>query len=325
MSRARPLSTIGALVAVLTVLCAFSLVAGRVWIPLDGLGAPGDSRWAIITELRVPRTILALAIGAALGLSGAVLQGYTRNPLADPGVLGVSSMASLGAVLTLYFNLTAPGATAAFAMAGAATGVLILLGLTGSAGGAMTFLLAGVVLNVIAEAGLSLALMLSPNPWAASEIVTWLLGSLSDRSIVEVRTAAPFIVLGMASLLMLGRDLDALTLGEAGARSVGVSLRRTQALIAVGVGLACGASVAVSGVIGFVGLIVPHLMRPLVGSRPSALLVPSALAGAALLLAADILVRLIPAASEVRLGVAMAVLGGPFFLWRLISIRRRFA
>jgi iron complex transport system permease protein len=325
MRRASPLAVALALLALLVVLSVLSLVAGRVWIPLDQLAAPGDPRLAIITELRIPRTLLALAVGAALGLSGAVLQGYTRNPLADPGVLGVSSMASLGAVLTLYFNLTAPGATAAFAMAGAATGVLILLGLTGSAGGAITFLLAGVVLNVIAEAGLSLALMLSPNPWAASEIVTWLLGSLSDRSFTDVWTAAPFIALGGGALLLVGRDLDALTLGETGARSLGVSLRRTQGLIAVGVGLACGASVAVSGVIGFVGLIVPHLMRALVGGRPSSLLVPSALAGAALLLAADILVRLIPAASEVRLGVAMAVLGGPFFLWRLISIRRRFA
>ncbi|HEY2049882.1 MAG TPA: iron ABC transporter permease [Caulobacteraceae bacterium] len=325
MRRVAPLAVVAGLLALLVALCALSLVAGRVWIPLDRLGEAGDPRWAIITSLRVPRTLLALAVGAALGLSGAVLQGYTRNPLADPGVLGVSSMASLGAVLTLYFNLTAPGATAAFAMAGAATGVLILLGLTGSAGGAITFLLAGVVLNVIAEAGLSLALMLSPNPWAASEIVTWLLGSLSDRSFTDVWTAAPFIALGGMALLLVGRDLDALTLGETGARSLGVSLRRTQGLIAAGVGLACGASVAVSGVIGFVGLIVPHLMRALVGGRPSSLLVPSALAGAALLLAADILVRLIPAASEVRLGVAMAVLGGPFFLWRLISIRRRFA
>jgi iron complex transport system permease protein len=325
MRRTSPLAVALALLALLVVLSALSLVAGRVWIPLDQLAAPGDPRLAIITELRIPRTLLALAVGAALGLSGAVLQGYTRNPLADPGVLGVSSMASLGAVLTLYFNLTAPGATAAFAMAGAATGVLILLGLTGSAGGAITFLLAGVVLNVIAEAGLSLALMLSPNPWAASEIVTWLLGSLSDRSFTDVWTATPFVAVGGAALLLVGRDLDALTLGETGARSLGVSLRRTQGLIAVGVGLACGASVAVSGVIGFVGLIVPHLMRALVGGRPSSLLVPSALAGAALLLAADILVRLIPAASEVRLGVAMAVLGGPFFLWRLISIRRRFA
>lgn len=325
MRRTSPLAVALALLALLVVLSALSLVAGRVWIPLDQLAAPGDPRLAIITELRIPRTLLALAVGAALGLSGAVLQGYTRNPLADPGVLGVSSMASLGAVLTLYFNLTAPGATAAFAMAGAATGVLVLLGLTGSAGGAITFLLAGVVLNVIAEAGLSLALMLSPNPWAASEIVTWLLGSLSDRSFTDVWTATPFVAVGGAALLLVGRDLDALTLGETGARSLGVSLRRTQGLIAVGVGLACGASVAVSGVIGFVGLIVPHLMRALVGGRPSSLLVPSALAGAALLLAADILVRLIPAASEVRLGVAMAVLGGPFFLWRLISIRRRFA
>ncbi len=325
MKRVASIWLIPALLATLVLLSALSLMAGRVWIPLGHLFGSHDPRWAIITELRAPRTLLGLAIGAALGLSGATLQGYTRNALADPGLLGVSSMASLGAVLTLYFNLTAPGAMAAFAMAGAGVGVVILLALAGSAGGATTFLLAGVVLNVIAEAGLSLALMLSPNPWAASEIITWLLGSLADRSMVEVQTAVPFIVLGCAILLTVGRALDALTLGETGARSVGVSLRRTQVLIAVGVGLACGASVAVTGVIGFVGLIVPHLMRPFVGARPGALLIPSALAGAALLLAADILVRLAPGAAEVRLGVAMAALGGPFFLWLLISMRRRLA
>jgi iron complex transport system permease protein len=325
MKRLASIWLIPALLAILVALSALSLMAGRVWIPLEHLFGSHDPRWAIMTELRVPRTILGLAIGAALGLSGATLQGYTRNALADPGLLGVSSMASLGAVLTLYFNLAAPGAMAAFAMADAGVGVVILLALAGSAGGATTFLLAGVVLNVIAEAGLSLALMLSPNPWAASEIITWLLGSLADRSMVEVQTAVPFIVLGCAILLTVGRALDALTLGETGARSVGVSLRRTQVLIAVGVGLACGASVAVTGVIGFVGLITPHLMRPFVGARPGALLIPSALAGAALLLAADILVRLAPGAAEVRLGVAMAALGGPFFLWLLISMRRRLA
>ncbi len=325
MKRAASIWLIPALLATLVVLSALSLMAGRVWIPLEHLFGGHDPRWAIITQLRVPRTLLGLAIGAALGLSGATLQGYTRNALADPGLLGVSSMASLGAVLTLYFNLTATGATAAFAMAGSGIGVVILLALADSAGGATTFLLAGVVLNVIAQAGLSLALMLSPNPWAASEIITWLLGSLADRSMEEVKTAVPFIVLGSAILLTVGRALDALTLGETGARSVGVSLRRTQVLIAVGVGLACGASVAVTGVIGFVGLIVPHLMRPFVGARPGALLIPSALSGAALLLAADILVRLAPGAGEVRLGVAMAALGGPFFLWLLISMRRRLA
>jgi iron complex transport system permease protein len=330
MRRVAGVWLIPALVLTLAVLSALSLMAGKVWIPpLDLFGGHlmggHDPRWAIITELRIPRTILGLAVGAALGLSGAVLQCYTRNGLADPGMLGVSSMASVGAVLTLYFNLTAPGDMAAFAMVGAGAGVLILLALAGSAGGATTFLLAGVVLNVIAEAGLALALSLSPNPWAASEIITWLLGSLADRSMVDVQTALPFIALGLAMLLTVGRALDALTLGETGARSVGVSLRRTQVVIAVGVGLACGASVAVTGVIGFVGLIVPHLMRPLVRARPGALLIPSALAGAGLLLAADILVRLTPAANEVRLGVAMAALGGPFFLWLLISMRRRLA
>ncbi len=327
MMRRSPLLLNLLLVVGLVVLSVLSLIAGKVWVPLGHLAAASDPRWAIITELRIPRTILGLAVGATLGLSGAVLQGYTRNPVADPGLLGVSSMASLGAVLTIYLGLTgaAPWMMVAFAMSGAGIGVLILLALAGSAGGATTFLLAGMVLNVIAEAGLSLALMLSPNAWATSEIITWLLGSVADRSMVDVRIALPFIVVGSGLLLTTGRALDALTLGEAGARSVGVSLRRTQVVIAIGVGLACGASVAVTGVIGFVGLIVPHLVRPLVGSRPGALLVPSALAGAALLVAADILVRLTPAASEVRLGVAMAVLGGPFFLWLLLSMRRRLA
>jgi iron complex transport system permease protein len=151
------------------------------------------------------------------------------------------------------------------------------------------------------------------------------MGSLADRSVLDVRLAVPFMAVGAAVLLATGPALDALTLGETGARALGVSLGRTQAMIAVGVGLACGAAVAVTGVIGFVGLITPHLVRRLVGSQPSRLLVPSALAGAALLLAADILVRLTPGANEVHVGVAMAALGAPFFLALLISMRRSLA
>ena len=314
-----------ALVGLLIVLSALSVIAGRVWIPLDHLGGAGDPRWLIITELRIPRTILGLAVGAALGLSGATLQGYTRNPLADPGVLGVSSMAALGAVLTLYLNLAmaSPWLLPAFAMGGAAMGVVLLVLVAGPAGRAISFLLAGVILNTIASAGVALALSLAPNPWASSEITTWLMGSLADRSIVDVRAAVPFMIAGGAILLTTGRALDALTLGETGARALGVSLRRTQLMIALGVGLACGAAVAVTGVIGFVGLIVPHLIRRVAGVRPSRLLIPSALGGAALLLAADILVRLTPRANEVHVGVAMAALGAPFFLALLISMRRR--
>jgi iron complex transport system permease protein len=315
------------LLALLLALCALSVVAGRIWTPLTGPAGVGDTRWLIITQLRIPRTVLGVAVGAALGLSGATLQGYTRNPLADPGVLGVSSMAALGAVLTLYLNLAAgsPWILPAFAMAGAAIGVILLVLVAAPTGEAVSFLLAGVILSTISSAGVAMALTLAPNPWASSEITSWLMGSLADRSLGDVELAVPFIVLGAAVLLTTGRALDALTLGETGARALGVSLPRTQVLIALGVGLACGAAVAVSGVIGFVGLIVPHLVRRLVGARPSGLLIPSALAGACLLLAADILVRLTPGANEVHVGVAMAALGAPFFLALLLSLRRTLA
>ena len=315
------------LLVLLVALSALSVVAGRVWIPLDHLGDKGDPWWLIITQLRIPRTVLGIAVGAALGLSGATLQGYTRNPLADPGVLGVSAMAALGAVLTLYLNwaMASPWVLPAFAMAGAAVGVVMLVLVAGPAGGAVNFLLAGVILNTIATSGVALALSLAPNPWASSEITSWLLGSLADRSMLDVRIAVPFILVGGAILLGTGRALDALSLGETGAQALGVSLRRTQALIAVGAGLACGAAVAVTGVIGFVGLIVPHLIRSIAGGRPSRRLVPSALAGADLLLAADILVRATPRANEVHVGVAMAALGAPFFLALLIRLRRRLA
>jgi iron complex transport system permease protein len=315
------------LTALLLVLCALSICAGRIWTPLTNFSGPADPRWLIITELRIPRTLLGILVGAALGLSGASLQGYTRNPLADPGVLGVSAMAALGAVLTLYLGLAvgSPWILTAFAMGGAAVGVTLLILIAGPAGDAVGFLLAGVILSSIASAGVALALSLAPNPWASSEITTWLMGSLADRSIIDVRTAAPFIIIGGALLLTTGPAVDALTLGETGASALGVSLRNVQITIAVGVGLACGAAVAVTGVIGFVGLIVPHAVRRFVGERPSRLLAPSALAGADLLLAADILVRATPHADEVHVSVAMAAVGAPFFLALLISMRRKLA
>jgi iron complex transport system permease protein len=312
------------LLAALGVLAAVSLIAGRVWVPLRAWTDAADPRWLIITELRVPRTVLAIAVGAALGISGAALQGYTRNPLADPGVLGVSSMAALGAVMTIYMGLAAasPWMLTLCAMVGAVLGVALLVLIAGPAGEATSFLLAGVILSAIASAGVALALSLSPNPWAASEIMTWLMGSLADRAPLDLATAVPFIVLGGGVLLTTGPALDALTLGEIGARALGISLGRTQATIALGAGLACGASVAVTGVIGFVGLITPHLVRRLAGPRPSALMLPSAIGGAGLLLAADIVVRLLPGGGRVQVGVAMAALGAPFFLALLLSARR---
>jgi iron complex transport system permease protein len=317
-----------ALLVVLGALFLLSLIAGKVWAPWSvWFGRGDDPRWAIIAQLRLPRTILGVAVGAALGLSGAALQGYTRNPLADPGVLGVSSMAALGAVLTIYFGLSAadPWLLSAAGMAGAALGMVTLLALSGAAGGVVTFLLAGMILSALSSAAVTLALGLAPSPWAVSEIVNWLMGSLQDRSMAELRIALPFIAVGCAILMLTGRALDALTLGEDGARALGVDLGRTRLLLVAGLGLATGASVAVTGVIGFVGLIVPHLLRPLVGARPGGLLLPSALAGAVLVLAADILVRLTPSAVEVKLGAAMAVLGAPFFLSILMAMRRKLA
>jgi iron complex transport system permease protein len=326
MSRRRNL-TLLLLVALTLGLAAISMAAGRVWVPFAQWADPSDPRWAIIFELRLPRTILAIGVGAALGMSGAAMQGYTRNPLADPGALGVSAMGALGAVLTLYLGAgaSAPWVIAGAAMAGAFAAVLLLLILAGQASSIVTFLLAGVILQTMAGAGVALALSLAPNPWAVNEIVNWLMGSLADRSLDEVRIALPLIAAGCGLLALIGRALDGLTLGEAGARSLGVNMTATRWLLALGVALTAGASVAVTGVIGFVGLIVPHLLRPLVGARPGGLLIPSGIGGAALVLAADILVRLTPASGEVKLGVAMAVLGGPFFFGLLLSMRRRIA
>ena len=323
----RRLTILAALVALGVVLSLVSMAAGRVWVPLSDWTDPSDPRWAIVFELRLPRTLLCVAVGAALGMSGAAMQGYTRNPLADPGALGVSSMAALGAVLTLYLGAgaSAPWVIAVAAMAGALIAVLLLLALSGSASSIVTFILAGVILQTVAGAGVALALSLAPNPWAVNEIVNWLMGSLADRSMAEVQMALPLIAVGCGLLLLIGRGLDALTLGETGARSLGINMTATRWLLAIGVALTAGASVAVTGVIGFVGLIVPHLLRPLVGARPGGLLIPSAIGGAVLVLAADIAVRLTPAAGEVKLGVAMAVLGGPFFFALLLSLRKRIA
>lgn len=202
---------------------------------------------------------------------------------------------------------------------------MILPSLAGATSRIVTFVLAGVIIQTVCTAGVSLALNLAPNPWAVNEIINWLMGSLADRSVEEVQLAAPGIILGVVILLLTARALDALTLGETGALSLGVNLARTRLMMTVGVALAVGSCVAVTGVIGFVGLITPHLLRPLVGARPGGLLIPSFLGGAALTLTADILVRLAPAASEIRLGVAMAALGGPFFLALLISMRRKLA
>ncbi len=299
-----------------------ALIAGKVWVPLWGF-ADGDPRGIIMMELRLPRACLALVIGGGLGLSGAALQGYTRNPLADPAILGISATAALGAVGAIFLGLGASvWVVAGFAMVGAAVAVLLLGILAGRSASAVAFVLAGTVLSSLAGSMTALLITLSPNPFAASEIISWLMGALTDRSWTELRIATPLILAGSALLLTQRRALDVLTLGEAVARSLGVNLVRLQILLALALALIVGGSVAVTGIVGFVGLIVPHMLRPVFGAEPSRLLLPSALGGALLVLIADSVVRLTPGAGELRLGVAMALIGAPFFFGLLVRYRR---
>jgi iron complex transport system permease protein len=298
-----------------------SLMAGKVWIWPMSWAADNADGW-IFLELRLPRALLGLCVGAVLGLSGAVLQGYLRNPLADPTVLGVSASAALGGVLAIFLGINlVPFGLFGCAMIGAGASILLLLAI-GRGGGPIGFILGGMVLSTLAGALTAFVISIAPNPFAASEIINWLMGALTDRLMEDVLTALPFMAIGVLLLLTTGRALDALTLGENGARSLGIDLFRLQWLIVLGVGLSVGASVAVSGVVGFVGLIVPHVIRSLHGEQPSRILVPSALGGAVLTLMADSLVRLIPGPGEMRLGIAMAVLGAPFFLLLLLRYRK---
>jgi len=261
-----------------------------------------------------------------LGIAGAAMQGYLRNPLADPGLFGISSSAALGAVTSLYFGYAVSAfLLPVFALIGAGLGMMVLALLAGRSGSLILFTLAGIILSSLTGSLTSLLISLAPTPFAASEIVTWLMGALMDRSWDDVKLALPLMAIGMGLLLAAGRNLDALTLGEATARSLGVDMKRLQWFIVLGIGLCVGASVAVAGIIGFVGLVVPHLVRPLVGHQPSALLIPSALAGALLIVLADCFVRILPSASELRLGIAMAVLGAPFFMVLLFKMRREVA
>lgn len=310
------------LLALVAVLFVASLAIGKAWIPLDAAFS-GDPRWAIVAELRLPRAALAVLLGASLGLSGAVMQGWLRNPLADPGVLGVSSSAALGAVAAIVLGAGSQWLIFLCAMAAAAGGLGLLSALSWRAETPAAFVLAGSVLASLAAALTAFLISIAPNPYAVAAAIDWLMGALTDRGPDDLLHAAPFMGLGAGLLLLTGRSLDALTLGADAARSLGVDLKRLQLLVVAGAGLAVGAGVAVTGVIGFVGLVVPHLLRPLAGARPSALLVPSALGGAVLVLAADTLCRIIPGPGEVRLGVAMALIGAPFFLVLLLRERGR--
>lgn len=327
-ARRRTIATI-ALVGLVTLLALGSLGTGPVKLSpltvLDALfGGGSDVHQIIVREIRLPRAILALAIGAILGLSGAALQGLLRNPLASPSLFGAPQSAAFGAVLMISLGLAdvrswalpVAGITMAF------LSVFVLLGIAGRNAGLLLLILAGLAISSLAGAATALVMNLSPNPFAALEIAFWLLGSLEDRSFRHVTLALPFIVAGAIILISQRSAFRALSLGEETAQSLGVHVSRLRLLVILGVALGVGGAVAVTGTIGFIGLIAPHLMRPIIGHDPARLLIPSALTGSALLLAADIAVRIIPSTTDIKVGVLTSIIGVPFFLYLIMRERR---
>ncbi|QCO57645.1 iron ABC transporter permease (plasmid) [Pseudorhodobacter turbinis] len=317
------------LAALVTLLFLASLVIGPaktgVGENLVALLFGGDGPLPLIMrEIRLPRAILAVVIGGGLGLAGAAMQGYLRNPLADPGLIGVSSSAALGAVLAIQtgFAATASFALPAAALTGALAGVLLVMVLAGPRGSSLTLILAGIAISALAAALTSLVLNLSPNPFASNEIIFWMMGSLADRSMTHVWIALPFIVAGGLMLGSLGRGLDALTLGEDAAEAMGISLHRLRLTLILGTAAVVGASTAVAGAIGFIGLVIPHILRGFVGGRPGPLLWASTMGGAVMLLAADIAVRMVLPGRDLKLGVLTALVGAPLFLHLIYRTRR---
>ena len=312
------------LVAALTISAFVSLMAGDVAVNLSALrnwlsGADGNDAgfYAILFEqIRAPRIALAAMTGFALGLAGAAVQGLFRNPLAEPGLLGASNGAALGAVIVIYsgvastISLAVPLAAALMAL----LTVMILLALAGKGASSLRLILAGFAVSAFAGAGIALALNLSPNYFAALEIAFWLLGAVENRSWLHVGLAAPGTFLGCLLMLQAARALDGLSLGEEVARSLGINMVRLRLQISAGLALAVGAVVSVTGVIGFVGLLAPHLVRTPTGALPSKTLLPAALLGAILLVLADSFIRIIPTLNELKLGVVSAFLGVPLLL-----------
>lgn len=305
-----------------------SLLLGPAYLSLrdviGGLFAPHGMAGVIVREIRLPRAGLGLFVGAALGASGAALQGLFRNPLAEPGVTGVTSAAGLGAVIAFYFGFAAisPALLPAFAVAGALVAATILYLLSRAGAGAVALVLAGVAIASVATALTALALSVSPNPYAMSEIVMWMMGSLKDRTLADLAFAVPLVAIGIAVLLTAARGLNALTLGEEAAHSLGVDVHAIRRRVVIGVALATGAATAAAGAVSFVGLVVPHLLRPFYGYEPARLIWPSALGAAALVTAADIVVRIVSVDEKLPLGVLTALFGAPFFIWLILRMRR---
>jgi len=281
---------------------------------------PTSGPAVVLWQVRAPRAICALVVGAALGLAGAVMQGLLRNPLAEPGVLGVSAMAALAAALAIVLGLAiVPGAVEVAALVGAAGAGGLLILFSSRIRSPEALILFGVALSSFAGAATALIFNLSPSPIASAEVMSWLLGSVQNRSWIDVAWTA--LALGLALWLAncAAPGLRMLALGEEAAETSGLAMGRLRLMALMASVLAAGAAVAVAGVIGFVGLAAPHLVRAAVRGDPGRLLVPSALAGGLILVLADLLARVTPTDQELKLGVFTALVGAPLFgliAWR---------
>ena len=329
MATRRRAGVISALTMLVILLALISLGIGPVRLsPMTVInalfGGGNDIQQVIVREIRLPRALLAVAIGAILGLSGAALQGLLRNPLSSPALFGAPQSAAFGAVLVIALGLADVRSYALpfAAISAAFASVFVLLAVAGRNAGLLLLILAGLAISSFAGAATALVMNLSGNPFMALEITFWLLGSLEDRSFRHVMLALPFIAVGAAILMSQRNAFRALSLGEEAAQSLGVNVGRVRLMVILGTALGVGGAVAVSGTIGFIGLIAPHLMRPLIGYDPARLMTPSALTGSALLLAADIAVRIIPSTSDIKVGVLTSIIGVPFFLYLIVRERR---
>ena len=241
---------------------------GRVIAALAGQGPATDT--VVVWEIRLPRALAAFIVGAALGVSGAALQGLLRNPLAEPGVLGVTATSSLFATFALYYGLAASSAflLPIYAIVGALAATALLAAAAVRIKSVVTLILLGVGLSSFSAAAMSLLLNFAPNPFSLSDMINWLLGSVANRSFKDIQFALPFMIVGLAILFASRRGLSALTLGEEAASGIGLNLRRQRIAVVLGAGIATGASVALAGAIGFVGIVAPHIVRPVVDHDP---------------------------------------------------------
>ena len=308
-----------------------SVVIGREALPIgaaikDTLSGTDSVYAVILNQIRLPRALITVLAGASLGLCGAAMQGLLRNPLASPGLVGSASGAALFAVIVLYFgnSLISPYVLPVAGMFGALLATALVYLLAGRDASVTTLILAGVAINALATAGMSLLLNLAPSPYAVRELVLWTLGDITDRSMRDFWLMLPTTLIGWAMLIGVGGQLDALTLGERTAQSMGIHPGRLRWRVFIAVSLAVGAAVATVGMIGFIGLVIPHLLRPFVAHEPGRLLPVAALGGACMLLAADIGVRLIPTDTPLLVGVLTAIVGAPFFLHLIVRSRREY-